>query len=143
MTVKIEGLRELDRALGELPKATGKNVLRRVIKARLQPVEAMAKALVPVDEGHLRASIITGSRLNRREASQAKKDGPAFVEMHTGTNSRNGVPREFGTTRTRATPFMRPAWDANQDNALVGIAADLGKEIDKAAARLARKAGRG
>lgn len=143
MTVKIEGLRELDRALGELPKATGRNVLRRYTKARLKPVEDMAKALVPVDEGYLRASITTGTRLNRRQASQAKKEGPAFVEMHTGTNSRNGVPREFGTFRTRATPFIRPAWDAEKDGILVGIAADLGKEIDKAAARLAKKAGRG
>ena len=30
ITVKVEGLKELDRALMQLPKATGKNVLRRV-----------------------------------------------------------------------------------------------------------------
>jgi len=29
--VRIEGLRELDRALAELPKATARNVLRRVL----------------------------------------------------------------------------------------------------------------
>jgi HK97 gp10 family phage protein len=140
--VRVTGLAELDRALGELPKATGKNVLRRVARGALKPVEETAKQLVPVVEGILRDSIVTGTQLSRREARDANREGRSSVEVHTGTVSRNGVPREFGTSRSAATPFMRPAWDQNKDGVLRHVETELAKEIEKARARLARKAAR-
>ena len=45
---RIEGLKELDKALGQLPRATGKNVLRRVARKALEPIIEVAKALVLV-----------------------------------------------------------------------------------------------
>ena len=44
-TMKLEGFRELDKALGELPKATGKNVLRKVGRKALEPMRADAEEL--------------------------------------------------------------------------------------------------
>lgn len=139
MKMKITGLRELEKALAALPAATGKNVLRRVSKEALKPVETAARAMAPVDDGDLRDSIVTTTRLSKRRASEARKEGKSTVETYTGTNSRNGVPREFGTVRSAATPFLRPAYDANKDRMLRYVGTELGGEIEKAAARLGKK----
>jgi HK97 gp10 family phage protein len=67
--VKVEGLKELDAALGELTKATAKNVLKRVLKRAAQPIADAARGKVPVDTGKLRDSIIVGSNLSEVEAA--------------------------------------------------------------------------
>lgn len=88
MKVKITGLRELEKALAALPAATGKNVLRRVAKAALKPVEADTKALAPVDDGDLRDSYVTTTVLNKRQRGAAKREGKSSIEMYMGTNNR-------------------------------------------------------
>jgi hypothetical protein len=45
-TVRVDGLREIDAAIGELGKATGRNVLRRVAVQRLQPMAEEARRLI-------------------------------------------------------------------------------------------------
>lgn len=47
--VKVEGLRELDKALGELPKAAARGVLHRVLKRAAKPLAETAAALAPDD----------------------------------------------------------------------------------------------
>lgn len=141
--VRVEGLRELDKALGELPKATGKNVLRRVLRKAAEPMAADMKAKAPVDEGHLVASIGVGTRLTRRQASLHRKmfrNDRASVEMFVGAG---GLPqahlREFGGDDAPPHPFVRPAWDGHKMGTLDTIKDELGGEITKAAKRLARK----
>lgn len=142
-TIRVEGLRELDRALGELPKATGKAVLRRVSKDALEPTAALARDLAPRDEGHLGASITVAAKLTRRQGAQQRKSNKSTVEMHAGPG---GLPQataqEFGTLNHPPQPFMRPAWDATRHEVLDHVASELGAEITKAAKRLARKAAR-
>ncbi|MFA5897936.1 MAG: HK97-gp10 family putative phage morphogenesis protein [Hyphomicrobium sp.] len=48
-TFKIEGLKELDAALGELSKATARNVTRRVLIKAAQPMVDEASRLAPDD----------------------------------------------------------------------------------------------
>lgn len=145
-TVKIEGLKELDKALGELPRATGKNVLRRVIRDAAEPMAQAARAAAPWDEGHLRESIDVGSRLSRRQAGMHRKmfaSDRASVEMFVGPGPHpQGHLREFGGDGNRPHPYMRPAWDAHKRPVLDAIANSLWYEIDKAAQRLARKQAR-
>lgn len=141
-TVKIEGLRELEKALSELPKATARNTLRRVLKARAEPVRDVWKGKVPVETGHYRESIIVGTRLTSRQAREAKREGKDFAEIHIGTSDPAGQQQEFGNINHPAQPSGRPAWDETQDRVLAGIADDLGAEIEKSRARLARKAAR-
>lgn len=142
MKVKIEGLRELEATLAELPKATGKNVLRRVLIKAAQPIEADAAAAAPELTGRLRRDVSTGTRLNRRQAAMARRLGKSEVEVHVGVNDPAGVQNEFGNAHQRPQPFLRPAWDANRQGALETISSDLGAEIAKSAARLARRAAR-
>lgn len=145
-TIKIEGLREVDAALGELSRATGKNVLRRVLRRRAMPLAATMKALAPVDKSNLKNGIGIGTRLTRRQASLHRKmfrDDRASVEMFVGAGGHPQAHlREWGSDGHPPHPFARPAWDQHQKPILEGIKDDLWREIEQAARRLARKTAR-
>lgn len=147
--VKIEGLRELDRALGELPKATGKNVLRRVLRSRAQPIASAARSAATrsdIAKEHLQDTAAVSTKLSTRQAKLHRKmfrNDKASVEMFVGFGA---LPQahleEFGGPNNAANPMLRPAWDGGKARLLDGIKDDLWAEIDKAAKRLARKAAR-
>lgn len=143
-TVKVEGLRELGEALKDLPKSAQKATLRRVLKKAAEPTQASWKAKVRPrrDTGHYEESIVIGTKLTRRQAKFAKKEGKSFSEIHVGTSDPAGVQDEFGNYRQPANPSARPAWEETQDQALKIIRDELGGEIEKTRARLARKAAR-
>lgn len=137
VTVKVEGLREVDAALGQLGKATGRNVMRRVAVARLQPIAEDMRDKAPVDQSDLRDSIIVTTKNPKRNRKRSQ------VEAHAGPGRHPQAHlQEFGTQHHGPHPFVRPAWDAGKDELLEGIADDLWTEIEKAAARQARKAAR-
>lgn len=166
-TLKIEGLKELEQALMELPKATGRNVVARALTKAGKPIVDAAKAKAPEDTGALRQSIQIIVRKRMRNPSLVYAViGPAMGEYRQlktpvayvrGWRANAGVKRtyqvggtpgvyglfvEFGTIDTPAHPFMRPAWQANGGVALEIIQTELANEIEKARARLARKATR-
>lgn len=163
VVVSVSGFRELDRALAELPKATGRNVLRRTLTKAAQPIAEKAREMVPVDQGDLKQSISVSARiknkvgnaefsaamragLGKAAAVSAMRDarrgaGGSFAEVYVGPAVPQGFYGhlvEFGTRNTSAQPFMRPAWDAEQGPALDIIKAELGNEIILAARRVAR-----
>jgi HK97 gp10 family phage protein len=152
--VRIEGLSELEAALTQLPRATGKAVLRRVLRNIAQPIADDARSRAPVGSsaegdphpGQLRDSIGVGTKLSRRQRSVHRrmfKSDRASVEMFVGAG---GVPqahlREFGSDGNPPQAYMRPAWDAGKGPALASVKSQLWSEIRKAAARLAKKAAR-
>lgn len=144
--VRIDGLKELDDALAQLPKATGKAVLRRTAIRALAPVIAAAKGLVPVDDGDLRDSLKITTKLSKRQQrlnARAVAEGKASVQLFAGPAA---LPHahlvEFGTAKMAAQPYMRPAWDSKKDEVLELVRTELADEITKAAGRLARKTAR-
>lgn len=146
--VKIDGLAELERALAELPKATGKNVLRRVLRKVAEPLAADMRSMAPDDPAtggnDLKSSIGVGTRLSKRQASQNRKmfkSDKASVEMFVGAgNLPQAIQQEFGNVNHGPQPFVRPAWDGQKGQMLNTIENDLAREIDAAAKRLAKKA---
>lgn len=143
-TVRIEGLRELDKALGQLPRATAQNVLRRTLKDAAEPLAQRARALAPREDLHLVESIDVSTRLTRRQSTLHRKEArPSFQEMFVGSNNPADIQQEFGNQRHGAQPFMRPAWDQEKRPTLDRIANGLWAEIKKSADRLARKNARG
>ncbi|WOF43772.1 HK97 gp10 family phage protein [Sphingopyxis indica] len=140
--VRVDGLRELERALSQLPKTTGKNVLKRTLIKAAEPVEQAAEEKAPEFSGALKRDVKTGTRLTRRQAATARRQGKFTAEVHVGVADPAGIQTEFGNARQAAKPWFRPAWDSTQDQALDIIKNELGGEIEKAATRLARKAAR-
>lgn len=148
VTMKIDGLSELDAALGafaaEYGKASGKAVLRRVADKALQPMAETARRLAPDDpetQGKdLKASIAVGGKLTKRQASLARKDqNKATVTRYMGTADPAGVPQEFGTVNHGPQAFMRPAFDQDKRGAIEIVGKELGPEIEKTASRLAKR----
>src|SRR3546814_17394243 len=84
MSLKVDGLRELDRALSELPKATQGNVLKRTLLRGAEPVEAAAKSKVKKFTGALERDIETSTKLTRRQAAAARRDGKSHAEVPIG-----------------------------------------------------------
>jgi len=142
-TVKITGLKELDRALGQLPKATAKAALRRVLKQAGEPLAQKMRQNAPTHDMHLYESIDVSTRLSKRQALQHKAEGGrAFQEMFVGTNNPAGQQQEFGNENHPAQPWARPAWDAEKMPTLERITDSLWYEIEKSARQHAKKTAR-
>jgi HK97 gp10 family phage protein len=139
--LKIEGLRECEDALRELPRATGKNVLRRALLAASEPIADAWGRITPVFRGTLQKSVGSGTRLSRRQRGLHVKRSDVEVFVGAGPLPQAHM-SEFGTAHQPAKPAGRPAWDNNKMKALASIKSDLWSEIEKARARLARKAAR-
>lgn len=154
MKVKLTGFREAEEALSRLPKATAKNVLRRVARQALEPMAGRAAALAPKQSGKLSFSIsVSEKRTRRAGGARAKFIAPGVfrsassdsIVMAMGPAGGLGVLPyaafvEFGTVDTSPKAFMRPAWDLGKEAALDHVRLSLQSEIDKAVARAARRA---
>jgi len=149
--VPVEGLRELDRALAELPNSTGKAVLRRTLLKAGQPMADMMKSLAPDDPEtggrDLKSSISVGTKLSKRQAKIHRKmfkNDKASAEAFVGPGPDPAAwNQEFGNINHPAQSFARPAWDGQKGKALDIIKTEMWGEIDRAAKRLAKKAARG
>ena len=167
LTVKVEGLRELDRALGDLEKkATRKAVARRALKKAAKPMVDRAQALAPKLSGALALSIHAGTKTAEGNAGQqafaatmkaggtraqagaaaraANRAAAGTVWLHVGPGRHpQAIFQEFGTIHHAPQPYMRPAWDETKDGMIDAIKRDLAEEITKTAARAAARAAKG
>lgn len=138
---KIEGLSELDEALSELPKATARNVLKRVLTEQGQHIKDAGESLAPKLKGGLKASYTVSQKLSKRQKSQNRKESDVEVYIGPGPAAK-GVQTEFGNAHQAAQPHLRPAFDGNVQKVLIGIRDSLAEQIDKAVQRLNKKAER-
>lgn len=151
---ELKGARELEAALRELPRRIGKGAIRRALKKAAQPIADDAKGKVPVRTGLLQEKIQIGARLTRRQRRARGRVGDRnqvdvfigiglggwhahLVEFGTGPRVQKSTGRFVGQMPAR--PFMRPAWEAGKNRALDDFARLLWIEIEKSAARLAKR----
>lgn len=160
-TVRVEGLKELEKslkALGDEATVAGRRALRREanmlrdalkeaapysgdnanttkyrrLKARKGKRRILAGLVRMTDYGHLRDNI-------RVREAKARKDHTIVMMVHTG-RAFWGSFLEFGTRKMAARPWMRPTFDGMQMGIVEGIKKQLGRQIELAAKRLARRA---
>lgn len=164
MKVEFKGGKELEAALRELGnRVTAKNVGRRALIQAAEPIRDVARALAPDDPAtgagkYLRESIkvapgkrSSGDRIWALVGIDAEVD-PAVDKPRkngSGTYRDAGVAgvaaiMEFGAPASGipAQPFMRPAWESQKAATPQRVADGVRAEVDKAAARAARKAKR-
>lgn len=143
ITARLEGLEQAVANLSELPKATARAVLRRVLKKNAESVADVAARLAPHRSGRLAYSITVSFKLTRRHRRDKVNEVEAYIGPGAGLGTLNYASfDEFGTIDTPAFAFMRGAWDAKRSDVLAGITNDLKEEVDKTAARLARRRAR-
>lgn len=144
-TIKTQGFKEMDAALGEFSKATARNILKRAGLKALEPVVTTAKGRVHRRTGELQESIEASDKLSPRQKRLNRQ--PSTVELYAGPAGDaetkappQGTFEEFGTEDHPPHPFLRPAWDTNQSQVLETVKDELGGEIEKATQRAQRKA---
>lgn len=150
VSMKVEGFREIEKALAALPQGTAKGVARRAMKKELEPVASMANAFWPgADDAVFRVT----SRIARSQMGDSSMTrGKSVLNMFVGSsNTPEAHLLEFGTgpryqKNGRFTgsvapqPMLQPAWDANKHKILEGLGKRLWDEITKTQARRAKKA---
>jgi HK97 gp10 family phage protein len=148
----VSGLSELDKLLKELPAKVERNILRGAMRAGAKVFESRAKELVPIKSGQLRDSIKVSTRSKRGRVSATVRAGgkKAFYAhmVEFGTARHFIKPRKrkslffAGLARevvdhpgSAPRPFMRPALDGGQAEAVNAAADYIRKRLAKEAAK--------
>lgn len=167
--VALEGFKELNDDLGEFSKSTSGNILKRAVSAAGAMIAEEAAARAPVDKSstgpHLKdqikvskAKIISPGKAAFAKAMQETGDRAIAAQAARQANRESGGTgrhavcqvgptraafygqfQEFGTAHHKPQPFMRPAWDANDERALEVMRETLGTEIEKTRTRIRKK----
>lgn len=161
-SVSVEGLKDLDAALLDLSKSVARGAMRRALIKAATPIRDTMKAYAPgIAGGGLKQSIEIGPKLTPAQAKAHRRMGTerSAVELFVGPSYKLGRGGrlahlfEFGTRerarksggrtgKIRMQPFARPAWDAEQGNAVSILKTSLWQEVDKATQRAQKKAAR-
>lgn len=111
----LRGLVDISKALADLPKKVENRIVKNAVYRGATVIRDRARALVPIDTGALKSSIIAKAKVLRKGVVYAS----AGVSKKTFARGRRQgrEPRryahlvEFGTEHSAAKPFMRPAFD--------------------------------
>lgn len=147
--IRLEGVRELSKALAELPVKVQKAALRKATKEASDLVVAAARSAIPIGvDAH---KTYKGRLVAPGFASRNVKAVVRVSRDLTRSFARIGVSREafyavnfveLGTSRQAAQPWLRPALQSVEGQA-IGIFAMRFKKAIEAAARRQAKARRG
>ena len=160
-TVRVEGLRELEKKLKALADEFGGKTAIKPVRSALRKaarvVQKDAQARVQVKTGALKDNIIVYRPRDRRggiEAINVSVRAKAKVRKANRRNARRIASGEvqagymdygplyyarfleFGTSRMRPYPFLRPAFEANKSQLPNIIRDELALAIQKAVAKL-------
>jgi hypothetical protein len=114
--VRIEGLKELEAALAELPKATARNTLKRSLTKGADIVDAAAQQNAPQETGKLERSVIVGSRLTL--ADRPATNGRTARASRRYTSERKSLAAcspSSARSRTRPQMWFTRAWESTQE----------------------------
>ena len=151
----VQGLRELQAALKELPERIARNVLRGSVSAGATVIRKEAQSRAPVSEGPKRVGQSPPGTLKRsvyqkqiRELSSLTRQ-TFIVSVRKGKKYRNQGKKgnlsqdawyarfvEFGTAKMSARPFLRPAFEARKGDAVAAIKDYLARRIPLEVAKL-------
>lgn len=158
ITVKIDGLKDLERYLKQLPEEIQKRPLRSAVSAGAKVILDEAKSRVPVDTGNLRKSLYRYR--SRRDSPKGKETFLVGVRKgkaqyaNTAYNRRKGrVGKtyitqgeayywrflEFGTSKIQAKRFIRDSFEQKKREAVDTMKTMLLKSIELQAKKLVRK----
>lgn len=149
VTIKLEGIGDVDKALRALEDEFGDKLARSkvlipAVREALKPVLSQAKANAPKDSGDLTKSlIIEARRPNSRDrrskyvtrtdtviAAVTTASGKKLAKMGIKSDAR-AIAQEFGTASHPAHPYLRPALEANAQATVTKLGEILARRIQQ------------
>lgn len=128
---RISGLTELMAKFDQIPDRMQKNILKSAIRAGANTIKDEAKKRIPVDTGNLKKALKVFDSSPRSDKNLVRFN----VGFTVGKKARNDGYYakfvEYGTSKTKAQPFLRPALDASKDKILPDIAAKMESRIEE------------
>lgn len=140
-SLDFSGLLDLSEDLATLSKAENRKVMRDATRAGATILKDEAVSRAPVKSGKLKKNIVV--------ITQRERNGAIASGVHIrGTNPRTGAsdktmkasdPRnafywrfiEMGTSTMAPVPFVRPAYDAREEDAVNAAFAEANAAIDR------------
>jgi HK97 gp10 family phage protein len=113
--VKVEGMDAFVKELQAIAKRASGAQLEAALRSGALLIQNSAIAKAPFDTGTLRRSISTETA-HTRDGAIARVGVPNHSE--DGTEMGYSIYQEFGTSKMRAHPYLRPAFDEERDNAV-------------------------
>jgi HK97 gp10 family phage protein len=151
-TVEIQGLKELNKALRELPERIARNVLRASVSAGAAEIRKEVKAKAPVYTGPVSAGHPPPGTLKRAVYQKQARQLSSLIRqvfivgVRTGGRKKDKKGRsldayywrfvEFGTEKMAARPFMRPAFEAKKNAAIEAIRSYMAERIPREVEKL-------
>lgn len=149
----MEGLKDLQTALKQLPENIARRVLIGAANAGAQVIVKEAKQNAPVgnephaiSKGKNRPKVLPGflrKNIRRRLNRAAAKEGGHTVTVSVGVSKRAYYwifhEFEFGGVKHPAHPFLAPAFDAKKEEALQRIKDYLAPRIQKEVEKLRKR----
>lgn len=160
--IQLHGLKELQATLRQLPLRLQDRTILAALRAAGQVIRKEAQARVPLlkqpvphrKRGVVRKAIsVRRSRLDNIKGKRSgvyigvKPLGRKEIKGFKGGTGRNPddpfywIFLEFGTSKMSAKPFLRPAFEAKQFEALRKFEEYMKARVEKEAAKLARQLG--
>lgn len=134
LTMKVEGLDELNRRLNRLESKQMKKTVRSSAMFATSPMLKKMKSKVPVEDGPLKKSLGRQSRFFRRGQIFSMRIGIRSKQSPDGSwPSVYGPMIENGTLKMAAQPFMRPAFDENYRATIDRFGQSLGEKVEQLA----------
>lgn len=149
VTIKLEGIGDVDRALKALEDEFGDKMARSkvlipAVREALKPVLIQAKANAPKDSGDLTRSLIVEARRptsrDRRSKYVTRTDtviaavttasGKKLAKMGIKSDAR-AIAQEFGTANHPAQPYLRPALESNAQSTVTRLGEILARRIEQ------------
>ena len=119
----------LQRAFNELTGPKQKKAVRKGLRAGAKPIAERARQLVPRDKGKLRKSIKVKAEKRSRSGLGVIVTSGDDGNLFTGDTYYGGMV-EYGTTKMRARPFFRPAFDSLKDRAAEVARKEIGIAVE-------------
>lgn len=134
-SVKFSGAKELAAALRALPAELSRQMMLDALEEAAEPTRARAAQLAPREPGAPDLADNIGISVANRIGDvgggrwEARHDEEHAVAVGPTKNFFYGIFQEYGTSRHRAQPFMRPAFDSEAPRALTILAQRLWQAI--------------
>jgi len=129
---EVIGLDKLLKSLHVLPERIQQNVLVGAIRAGTKPILTEAKAKVPKRTGNLKKSLGVIRVKTRDKTKVIFTISPRKGGKNDGWYAHMV---EFGTSKDRPQPFLRPAFELKADETINSVRIYMAKRIDKEIAK--------